>query len=434
MQLKIADSFKLSLNSIMHRQLRSWLTLLGIVIGVAAVVSIISIGVGAQASVTENLSGLGADIITISPGFSRAGFFGGDFRGGREAGGMGRTGTESEEETPTLTKRDSSVIEGNPNVEYVTEIVSGRGEIVFLAESTNVTITGVNPTTWKETTTAEIETGRPLSSSDLTSVVIGYRLAYETFKQPITIGRRVTIENRPFTVVGILEESGTGMGPGGGSDSTVYMSCMGAWEVTDVEKDAFSSIQAKAKDAELVEETMEELTSSLLLSRRVTEDNQDFSVSSSQAMQEQIAETTQSLTLFLGAIAAISLLVGAIGVANSMFTSVLEKTKLIGILKALGSTNNEILRIFMIESGLFGLVGGIIGVVLGTLVSVVLGALDIISLPMMRGGGMGGMSTLVSPQLVITAIVLSTVVGIVSGIMPARAAAKLKPVEALRYE
>ncbi len=429
--MNIANSFKLSINSIMHRQLRSWLTLLGIIIGVAAVVSIISIGEGAQASVTENLSGLGADIITVSPGFSRAGFFGGEFRGGREPGAMRRPGFESEdEEEPTLTKRDSSVIGGNPNVQYVTEMVSGRGELVFLSESANVTINGVNPTTWKEITTLEIESGRPLSSSDLTSVVIGYRLAYETFKQPITIGRRITIEDRPFTVVGILEESGIGMGMGGGSDSAVYMSYTSAWEVTDVEKDTFSSIQAKVKDAELVEDTMDELTTSLLLSRRVIEDNQDFSISSSQAMQEQIAETTQSLTLFLGAIAAISLLVGAIGVANSMFTSVLEKTREIGILKALGATKREILRLFIIESGLFGLVGGIIGVLLGTMVSVILGALNIISLPMMRGGA----TTLVTPQLVIIAIVLSTAVGIVSGIMPARAAAKLKPVEALRYE
>ncbi|MCX6798839.1 MAG: FtsX-like permease family protein, partial [Candidatus Diapherotrites archaeon] len=167
----------------------------------------------------------------------------------------------------------------------------------------------------------------------------------------------------------------------------------------------------------------------LLLSRRVTEETKDFTVTSAQAIQEQVSSATETLTLFLGAIAAVSLLVGAIGVANSMFTSVLEKTREIGILKALGSTNNEIVRLFVIESGLFGLIGGLIGVMLGTLLSVAMSGLGIISLPMTRGA-----ETLVTPQLVIIAVVLSTVIGVVAGVLPARAAAKLKPVEALRYE
>ncbi|MBN2067974.1 MAG: ABC transporter permease [Candidatus Diapherotrites archaeon] len=426
--MKIANSFKLSLNSIMHRRLRSWLTLLGIIIGVAAVVSIISIGEGAQASVSERLSELGADIITASPGYSRAGGFFGAFRGGREL--AGRPGMESDnEDGPILTKLDAAIIRGNPNVEYVTEIVSGMGELVYLAEKANVSIEGVNPIGWRETSYLKLESGRFLGASDATAIVIGNRIANDMFKQPITIGRRVAIEGKSFTVVGILEASGSGFG-GGGSDSTVYMPYTSAWEITDVEKDTFSSIQAKVIQAELVEETTVQITQSLMLSRKVTEQDQDFSITSSQAMQEQIAETTQTLTLFLGAIAAISLLVGAVGVANSMFTSVLEKTKLIGILKALGTKNREILTIFMIESGLFGFVGGILGVILGTLISIAIGSVGIIDMPMMGRGG----STLVSPQLVIVAIAISTIVGIVAGILPARAAAKLKPVEALRYE
>lgn len=428
--MNITNSFKLSLNSILHRQLRSWLTLLGIVIGVAAVVSIISIGEGAQASVEERLSGLGADIITVSPGYSRAGTFGGEFRGGGP-GGMAPPGMESSsEEDPTLTKRDAIVIQSNPNVEYVTEIVSGRADMVFLAEETSVTVTGVNTNTWKETSNLELASGRFLSASDSTSIVIGDRIANEMFKQTITIGRKVVIGDKPFTVVGILEASGSSGFGSGNSDSAVYMPYASAWEITDVENGTFSSIQVEVSDPELVEQVTEELTDSLLVSRKVVEKNQDFSITSSQAMQEQITATTQTLTLFLGAIAAISLLVGAIGVANSMFTSVLEKTKLIGILKALGATNKEILRIFIIESGLFGFVGGLLGVALGTLISLGLNGLGIISFPMMGGG----MTTFVSPTLIIVAIIISTGVGIASGIMPARAAAKLRPVEALRYE
>ncbi|MFA4855288.1 MAG: ABC transporter permease [archaeon] len=426
--LNLRNCFELSLNSILHRKLRSWLTLLGIVIGVAAVVSIISIGEGAQASVTEQLSSLGADMITVSPGYSRAGSFGGAFRGGGPGGGF-FVEESSSEETPTLTKRDAIVIASNPSVKYVTEYVSGRADMVFQAEESSVTVSGVNTVTWKETANLDLASGRFLSASDSSSIVIGNRVANGIFKQDLTIGRRVVIGDKPFTVVGILAATGSGGFGGGNSDSAVYMSYESAWDVTAVESGTFSSIQAKVSNSELVDQVTEELTASLLLSRKVAEKNQDFSVTSAQAMQEQISSATETLTLFLGAIAAVSLLVGAVGVANSMFTSVLEKTKLIGILKALGATNGEIQRVFIIESGLFGLFGGVIGAIIGTLGSYAIGAVGIVSMPMMSGS-----STLVTPQLVIVAIVLSTVVGIVSGLLPARAASKLRPVEALRYE
>ncbi|MCX6800637.1 MAG: ABC transporter permease [Candidatus Diapherotrites archaeon] len=432
--MKVADSFKLSLNNILHRRLRAWLTLLGIIIGVAAVVSIISIGEGAQTSINQQLSGFGADIITITAGFSRAGGFGGDFRGGGPEGGGGDGGrtrsSTNTVETPKLTTKDLMIIRSNPNISYVNGIVSGRGEMVFLAETTNATIQGVDPNTWTQTIQVTLASGRLLSASDSTAIVIGNRLANSTFKEPLTIGRKITIEDKPFTVVGILAPAGTGLGFGGG-DSTVYMTQNSAWNTIDVNRDVFSSIQAKASSADIVETVTDELTQSLLISRKVTTRSQNFSVTSSQAIKEQITSVTQTLTLFLGAIAAVSLIVGAIGVANSMFTSVLEKTKEIGILKALGTTNNEILTIFIMESGLFGLLGGIIGVIIGMLISEIISGLGVISIPMIRGGAGG---TLVSPQLIIIAIFLSTVIGIISGVMPARAASKMKPVDALRYE
>lgn len=426
--MKLSDSFRLSVNSILHRKLRSWLTLLGIVIGVAAVVSIISIGEGAQASMTQKLSGFGADIITISPGFSRASEFSGTFKGGKGnksgADAIESSQTTSSAITPALTKRDATIIRGNPNVEYVNEIVSGRGELIFLAEKSTVTINGVNPNTWKNVANLELASGRYLSASDSTAIVIGDRIANNTFKQPITLGRQLSIEGKSFTVAGVLKPSGSGT-----SDSTIHMPFESAWTITDVNKDTFSSIQAKVYNAESVEETTEQLTESLMISRRVTERNQDFSITSAQAVQERLNEVSQTLTLFLGAIAAVSLLVGAIGIANSMFTSVLEKTREVGILKALGSTNYEVLRLFIIESGLFGLVGGIIGVLLGIVAS-----LGISSLGISLMGVKGEVTTLVTPQLIVFAIILSTIIGVVSGILPARTASKLKPIEALRYE
>jgi len=401
------------MNSIRHRQLRAWLTLLGIIIGVAAVVSIISIGEGANASIAEQVSGFGADVITVSAGYSKAGMFMGGDRG--PPGGLGgdrAAGTS--EEAPELGKSDLRTIRANPNISYVNEKVSGRAELVFLSESINTTITGVNPIAWQEFLNMGLDSGRFLTSSDSSGAVIGYRLANESFKRPITIGRRVTIDDRAFTVVGILEE-------GSGNDNSVFTTVQSAWDVTDVNVGVYSSIEAKVDDVDLVGQVTEELTSALLLSRRVMESEQDFTVSSALAMQEQISEMLGTMTLFLGAIAAVSLLVGAIGVANSMFTAVLEKTKDIGIMKALGSTNREVLTVFLIESGLFGLLGGIIGVLIGILVS----------------GGLSsllGMNTLVSPQLILIAIALSTVIGVLSGVIPAHSASQLRPVEALRYE
>ncbi|MBS3061711.1 MAG: ABC transporter permease [Candidatus Diapherotrites archaeon] len=432
--MKLRDSFKLSVNSILHRKLRSWLTLLGIIIGVAAVVSIVSIGDGAQAQVNERLSGFGADILTVSAGSTRTQGFGGIVRGGGPGSGgeiiirsRTETGSQTEKE-PVLTLVDVRMLRGNSNVLAVNPIVSGREELAFLAEKTNTSIQGVNPNAWKTTSNIELASGRLLTSSDSSAIVISDRLANSTFKQPLTLGRTVTINEKSFTIVGILKATSSGSAFGGSGDSTAYMNYTSAWDVTDVNRDTFSSIQVKVSDPNQIDQIVAELTQTLQLSRKVTERNQDFSITSAKAIQEQISSVTQTLTLFLGAIAMVSLLVGAIGIANSMFTSVLEKTREIGIMKALGATNNEILRLFLIESGLFGFVGGTIGAIVGTIVSLgfnMLGA---------RLLGMGTTVTMITPQLIFAAIVLSTFIGVVSGLMPARAASKLRPIEALRYE
>jgi len=413
--MKTIDSFKLSVNNIRHRKLRAWLTLLGIIIGVAAVVSIVSIGEGASASVSSSLSDFGADIIILSPGFNKASSF-----GSRKPGGFGREDTTSTD-SPELGKHDVMIIKGHPNVQFVNEIVSSKGELVFLSESASVSIDGVNPNSWQEMNELKLEAGRFLGASDSTSIVIGYRLAHEIFEQEITIGRRVTIEDASFSVVGILEESG------GQEDSKIYMNYPEVWDLDeDIEMNVFTSIQAKLYDVELTEETTEQLTQSLMISRKVTEKDQDFTISSAQAMQEQINEMIGTLTLFLGAIALVSLIVGAVGVANSMFTSVLEKTKEIGILKALGATEKEIMILFMIESALFGLFGGVIGIVLGVIVSMLINLTGVSFL--------GGSLTLVTPELMAVALALSIIIGVVSGLMPARSASKLRPIDALRYE
>ncbi|VVB99683.1 MacB-like periplasmic core domain protein [uncultured archaeon] len=433
--MKIGDSFRLSVNSIMHRRLRAWLTLLGIIIGVAAVVAIISIGEGAQASINQRLSGFGADIITMTAGYERTGGFGGQVRlpigggfggGGGQRGGDTRGGTSSSTtKAPELTPKDVSIIKGNPNVLAVNEIVSAREDFIFLTETTTASVQGVDPAAWTQTTNVQLSQGRLLGPSDSRAVVITDSLANSRFRQPITLGRKVTINSVPFTVVGILAPTSTGQGGfgGGGGNSTVYMPYTSAWDVTDVNMGTFSTIQVKVSSTDLVQQTVDDLTQSLLISRKVTQNTQDFTITSTEEIRAQVQSVTDTLVLFLGAIAAVSLVVGAIGVANSMFTSVLEKTKEVGIMKALGSTDNEILQLFLIESGLFGLIGGIIGVLLGTSVS---GMINLI--------GGGTFTSIVTPQLFFIAIVMSTIIGAVAGVMPARSAAKMKPIDALRYE
>jgi putative ABC transport system permease protein len=440
--VKLKDSFKLSLNSITHRKLRAWLTLLGIIIGVAAVVSIISIGNGAQASINESLSGFGADVITISPGFSRAGSFGGRSFEPPTSGGEGRvvisstqrTSTSSTTTTPTLKNSDVLVIKNNSDVVAVNQIVSGRNSVTYGDKKTTVSIQGVNPLTWTSTINVTLSSGRLLGNSDTRNVVIGNSLATTTFSKPITLGRQIDINGTSFTVVGILASSGSSFG--GSTDSTIYMPYTSAWDVVDVNKNEFSSIQVKVANVENIDADINAITADLMLSRRVTSKTQNFSVTSSQTIKEQITSVMQTLTLFLGAIAAVSLLVGAIGIANSMFTSVLEKTRDIGIMKALGASNNEVLILFIIESGLFGLIGGAIGVFVAFLLTSVLNLMGI-NIGLVMGGGMGrsasgGMS--ITPELVILAIVLSTIIGIISGVVPASSASKMRPVDALKYE
>jgi putative ABC transport system permease protein len=439
--VKIQDSLSLSLNSITHRKLRAWLTLLGIIIGVAAVVSIISIGNGAQESVNASLSGFGANVLTVSPGFSRAGAFGGrEFEmpgGGDFGGGQVRvtrsTSSSSSTATPVLTNSDVLVIKNNSDVIAVNQLVSGRAPVTFGDKKTTATITGVNPLTWTSTTSVTLSSGRLLGTSDTRNVVIGYNLATTTFSKPITLGRQIDINGISFNVVGILASSGSSFG--GSTDSTIYMPYTSAWDVVDVNKNQFSSIQVAVSDPANVDVDLNALTDSLMQSRRVTSKTQNFTITSSQTIKEQIASVTGTLTLFLGAIAAVSLLVGAVGIANSMFTSVLEKTRDIGIMKALGATNNEVLLLFVIESGLFGLIGGILGVFVAFVLTSILNMMGInIGIgagPGSRGGSAG---MIISPELVILAILLSTIIGVLSGIMPASNASKMKPVDALKYE
>ncbi|MCX6748999.1 MAG: ABC transporter permease [Candidatus Pacearchaeota archaeon] len=413
--MRLKKSFQLALNILLHSKLRSWLTIIGIVIGIAAVVSIVSISQGAQQQLQERLGGLGADVLTVSPGFRQARGFEGGFR---DFGGQSSTTTVQK----NLTSKDVLVLKSLPNVKYVLGQISGRQDLTYSSKTASVSINGVDISVWKDVTTEKMASGRFLVQSDSFSVVLGGDLVKSTFPDGIPLNSNVIINGKSFKVVGITE-----------SGRTAYIPIEIARTVLDnVGEKEFSSISIKIKDVNLATETTNLIISRLMMSRgEINAKDQDFTVTNPADIQASIQQTMNSMSLFLGAIAAISLLVGAIGIANTMFTSVLEKTREIGIMKAIGAKNSDILSIFLLNSGLIGLVGGLGGVILGYIGS---GLISYLSSSM--GGGETRIlsSTLVTPSLVILSLFFSVLIGMIAGAIPAYRASKLNPVDALRYE
>jgi putative ABC transport system permease protein len=413
--MKLQKSLRFALNMLLHSKLRSWLTIIGIVIGVGAIIAIVSLGEGLQASVSSQLGGLGADLITVSPGFSRAQGFGG-------GGGDNNQVSTLTDET-YIGRKDLQMIKSVPGIAFVNPTISGSADITYLGEKTKVSIQGVDESVWKHFITTELESGRYLSAADSNVIVISYGLAHNIFENEIYVNKPVVINDNLFRVVGVLEEGGFGGG------NTVYMPIFSARSIlNDKVADRYDSISVKVSNVDDLDLVSAAITEKLRIVRHVTDRTQDFTIISSRDTQRQVQDVLGTFTLFLSAIAAVSLIVGAVGVANTMFTSVLEKTKDIGILKAIGARNEDILTIFLLNSGLVGLVGGILGVMLGWLISFIF--------PLLIPAGPGGQSIqpVVTPSIVIISLLGAIAVGMIAGAIPARRGSKLKPVDALRYE
>jgi putative ABC transport system permease protein len=415
--MRYSKSLQLAWNILVHSKLRSWLTIIGIVIGIAAVVSIVSVSEGAQKELSSRFSQLGADIVTISPGHSRAN----GFRppNGDEGGNNGGISDQK-----NLTSKDVLALKGVANLKYIMGTVSARAAIGYLGGTGDASVSGVDTSVWKDMVTYQLDSGRYLAKGDLYAVVLGYRRANSFFENSVQINRQITIEGKIFKVVGILKE--------GESDNAVIIPLEAARAVLDVGSNKFDSISVKVSDTDLLNETLANIEKKLMLSRGIVDESKtDFTVSSVKAMQETIAATMNTMAIFLGAIAAISLIVGAVGISNTMFTAVLEKTKEIGVMKAIGAKNRDIMMVFLFNSGMIGFAGGLGGIILGTVASGYIGLLASGS-----GGGMGRMfsSTAISPQLLIFAFAFSVLLGMAAGLIPAYRASKLKPVVALRYE
>ncbi len=415
--MKFYKAFKHALNMVIHAKLRSWLTILGIVIGVAAVISIVSIGDALEADLNSQFDGLGGDLLTLTAGAPKA-----SSSMGGGGGKFSPPASSASEEEVVIDKRDVQILKGISDIKLIDTRISDRADIYYVAEKGTVTINGVDPLTWSQITTLELSDGRVLGPADSNVIVIGGKVADGFFDKDLGVNQLLTIEEKLFRIVGILDDEST----------SIYMPIKSAYEILeDKDIDVYDSVIIQVKDEEQIESVISIIEQKLMIFRHVNEKTVDFSVSSNLEAQSSRAEMMASLTAFLAAIAAVALLVGAVGITNTMFTSVLEKTKEIGIMKAIGARNNDILRIFLINAALIGFIGGVIGIIVGILLSS--------ALPAMMGtsgimGKMGSSGALISLQSILWSIGLSVLLAMIAGAIPAYKGSKLKPVDALRYE
>jgi putative ABC transport system permease protein len=407
----IFDYFNFAINGIRNRKMRSWLTMIGIFIGITAVVALISIGQGMQAAIDEQFKIIGSNRITVSPG-------GGGLEGGSS---MLTSGLVSAK----LTDDDLDFIRKIRGVEFAAGPVIRPVKVKFGEEVKY--ITSMNLPTDSEAIkffkTVEffiIEEGNYVTGDGTDKVTVGYETAHSTFKNEIKVGDKIFIEDRKFEVVGIYKKSGNPV-----HDNKVSMSIDTAREMFGM-GDEVSSIFVTVKDGFDVTEVADGIEKDLRKHRGLKEGEEDFSVATAEQMVGVFKDLLLVIQLVLVGIAAISLIVGGIGIMTTMYTSVIERTREIGIMKSIGAKNSDIGLIFLIESGLLGVAGGIIGIILGLTLSfsVQLAA---------QAAGLDIMKAYVSVWLIAGALLFSFFVGTISGVLPAMQASKMKPVDALRH-
>ncbi len=409
--MNITQIFFEALESLSANKMRSGLTILGIVIGVAAVIAMLGVGNGAQNSITGSINDIGTNILFVFSGNDQA-----DVRNPRP-----------------LTLKDAEALAdpfAAPSIAAVAPVIQGQNEVAAGGEKTMAAVNGVVPV--HEQVRNEVLTeGEFITESQLLGrasvAVIGPETADLLFgRRTGLVGESIRINGQPFRVIGVLEAKGGGMA--GSSDNRVLVPFTTAQSRLQGGEniDSVDMIFVQAVSAEAVTSASEEISQILRTRHRTEIGADDFTVFTQQDMLSTASSITGVLTIFLGGIAAISLLVGGIGIMNIMLVSVAERTREIGLRKALGARKRDILIQFLAESSLLSLLGGIIGILLGWLIAVVIYQVSL------------SMGTPFEPTISTDSIVLATVfsaaVGLFFGIYPANRAASLQPVEALRYE
>jgi putative ABC transport system permease protein len=402
------DYFILALKNLKHRGIRSWLTLLGIFIGVTAVVALIGLGSGLQAAVSAQFGISSTQVISV------------------QAGGLNAFGPPGSGAVNKLTRDDARAIENLALVESAIPRIIANGKMEFNNVAAFGFVTSVPEGEYRKITyeilDIEAASGRLLNDGDFGKVVLGWNFYgnEDIFGERIVTGKSVLIQDKKFSVVGIVEKKGSFI-----LDNVVYMNDEDVVNLFTSYGDDVDLIAVKVKSSDVMDRAKEDIEKLLRKRRGVDVGQEDFEVSTPEASLETVNSVLGGVQAFIVIIASISILVGAIGIVNTMTTSVLERRKEIGIMKAIGATNFQVFLQFFFESGMLGLVGGAIGVIFGTLVGII-GV----------SGINGFLGTELSPTidfvLIGSALFGSFVIGAVAGIVPAMNAAKQNPVEALR--
>lgn len=378
---------------------RTVLTLMGIVIGITVIIAMISIGEGLKATMNENLDKMQTTQITIIP----AGAFG---------GGMGPP-----QETVPFKKSDVREIGTIPGVKETSSMYYVAATVEYKNEKKVLAVFGGQANVWDiYSAFFSMKSGRLLTDKDIKGVNIGYRIAYELFDRDIHTGDTLKINDKKFKVIGIIDEMGSKS-----DDEQIYMTLDTLQDLVDSQD--INYIIVIADDQGVVSEVTVKIEEKLKKIRG----GKDFDIMTPEDMAESVFTILNIITFVLAGIASISLFIGGIIIMNTMLMSVMERTNEIGVMKATGASNNTVLGLFVVESGLVGFLGGVIGIIFGALVAKVV---EIIG-----KGVMGSMfHTVISKELIIAVLLFSLIVGTVSGVYPAYKAAQMDPIEALRYE
>lgn len=400
----IKDYFVFSFKSLKSRKLRTFLTMLGIFIGIAAVVSLISVGQGLQKAITEQFEAMGTNKIMVMP---KGGFF-----------GVGASAV--------IDEADLKVIKGSRGIKNAGGFLQKVGKISYDDENKYTWVAGIPSDDTKkiifDTSNFKIAEGRDIKKGDSYKAVAGVRFSKgEIFDREVHVGDRIEIEGQKFDIIGRLEPIGNP-----DDDSTLIIPLETANDIFDA-NDEFSVIIAEVVEGENVGSIAESLKRSLRRHRDVDEGEEDFAVTTFEEFMETFGNIFAIVQGVLIGIAAISLLVGGIGIMNTMYTAVLQRTNEIGVMKAIGARNSDIMYLFLIESGFLGLVGGAVGVLIG------MGLSKMIELAAAQAN-FGILKAYFPWYLILGALAFSFIIGSIAGVWPAMQASRLKPVDALRYE